>query len=439
MDLKNKFMWVFLIVAFLTFKSSDGDGIRLPDQTQEHNQQQQQQQLQQQQLQQQQLQQQQQQSQIFLQQQNNGIQQQELGITPPSVVIGEGRRQGKNLLDLVGLGTGPNVDPYVAKTNGNCLNGDLSECFKSHALSNFDQIFFRDSYKLTEFARVVRSSESEQRALFSEPYEFSIEPRATDTEWDQLVKYALRRAEKFIKSAALEIDIPQDILAEGRFAPRFIDDIAGEIDVIEDKHAPSFKRHRLKKLFIPLLLVLKIFKLKLLLFLPFILGLVGLKKVLSIAAIILPGLFAYLKFCAPQNGFNNGGNSIFGGNNFGGLFSSAPSIHPFQEYSSQGLGGASYHHSHYHSGFHGNPYSTYKEEPTFFSKPYTEYYSKNANINQQQQQHQQNGGFVVSNNINNNNLNAGGGVRFGDDNAVHAQDIAYQGYTEFRNNKKEVR
>lgn len=38
-----------------------------------------------------------------------------------------------------------------------------------------------------------------------------------------------------------------------------------------------------------MLIILKIFKLKLLLFLPFILGLTGLKKILGLAALVVPG------------------------------------------------------------------------------------------------------------------------------------------------------
>lgn len=53
----------------------------------------------------------------------------------------------------------------------------------------------------------------------------------------------------------------------------------------------SSGKNKLKKLFIPLLIILKLFKLKLLLFLPLILGLAGLKKVLGFAAIIIPGNF----------------------------------------------------------------------------------------------------------------------------------------------------
>lgn len=53
---------------------------------------------------------------------------------------------GKNLLDWVGLGTGPHEDPYKARTNAACLQGDLAECFKSHALNSFEEFFSKVLY-----------------------------------------------------------------------------------------------------------------------------------------------------------------------------------------------------------------------------------------------------------------------------------------------------
>lgn len=152
---------------------------------------------------------------------------------------------------------------------------------------------------------------------------------------------------------------------------------------------------------IPLLLVLKIFKLKLLLFLPFILGIAGLKKILGLAAIILPGLFAYFKLCRPPGGVGGG----FGGG-LSGLFGSK---NTFPEYTPQGVGAATYyhHHEHYeggHGGHGGAPGPYYRQEPSF-AKPYSDYYSKSF---QGQQQQQQVGGNSIS---------------FGD-----PQEAAYNGY-----------
>lgn len=58
----------------------------------------------------------------------------------------EGRQSARHLFDFVGLGTGRNVDPFLRKTNEKCLNGELSECFKSQALNSFDDLFQREVY-----------------------------------------------------------------------------------------------------------------------------------------------------------------------------------------------------------------------------------------------------------------------------------------------------
>lgn len=46
-----------------------------------------------------------------------------------------------------------------------------------------------------------------------------------------------------MKSAAIELQIPDEITEGGRYSPRFIDEISDEIDVIEDKKAPLFSEY----------------------------------------------------------------------------------------------------------------------------------------------------------------------------------------------------
>lgn len=58
----------------------------------------------------------------------------------------EGRQSARHLFDYIGLGTGEQVDPFLRKTNEKCLNGELSECFKSQAFNSFDELFKRDVY-----------------------------------------------------------------------------------------------------------------------------------------------------------------------------------------------------------------------------------------------------------------------------------------------------
>lgn len=351
-----------------------GDGLRLPDQQSSNNIQQ-----------------------IYAPQTLQFQQSQPQQAVPQGVGVGEERGRS-SILSIFGLGN--DNDPYLARTNSNCLGGDLSECFKTQALSTFDEIFYKDQYRLSDFARVVRLPETQQRSLLQEPFEYSEEPRSEDDDWNLLVKYALRRAERFIKSTALEVEWPEELTEAGRYEARFIgNDIDDELDVIENKRAGHFSRKKLKKLILPLLLVLKIFKLKLLLFLPFILGIAGLKKILGLAAIILPGLFAYFKLCRPPGGIGG----AFGGG-LSGLFGSKPT---FPEYTPQGVGAATYyhHHEHYEGGHGGGggPGPFYRQEPSF-AKPYSDYYSK-SNVGQPQTQV------------------GGNSISFGD-----PQEAAYNGY-----------
>uniref|UniRef100_A0A8W7PK97 Protein osiris 2 n=1 Tax=Anopheles coluzzii TaxID=1518534 RepID=A0A8W7PK97_ANOCL len=280
---------------------------------------------------------------------------------PPAV--GEERRQGKNLFDFIGLGTGGNVDPYLARTNA----------------------------QLTSDARLVRLPETQLRSLAQEGYEFVGESRHSDSEWELLYKYALRRLERFVKSTALEFHIPDDITEEGRYSARFIDEISDEIDVIEDKKAPLFTRHRLKKIFIPLLLILKVFKLKLLLFLPLVLGLASFKKLLGFLAIVVPGVIGYLKLFKPNQSCCT--NDIFSGG-----------YQP--QYSPQGLGSIGY-----------SPFKEYAGQNHYsrpdvggYASPYGNYYRDSGRADLQ-----------------------GGNVKFGD-------DLAYQGYSEqYRSSGKDVK
>ena len=121
----------FALAALLCISQVMGDGFRLPDQ--------------------QPAQQQQAtiapQSNIFGQQQTatSSIPQQQQQ-QPQQTPAGIGEERGRSsILSLFGLGN--DNDPYLAKSNSNCLSGDLSECFKTQALNSFEEIFYRDQYR----------------------------------------------------------------------------------------------------------------------------------------------------------------------------------------------------------------------------------------------------------------------------------------------------
>lgn len=93
---------------------------------------------------------------------------------------------------------------------------------------------------LTPHVRVLRVPETQLRSLEYEPYEFSNEARqiSDSNEWNDLIQFALRKAERFMKSNVIELAIPDELTEGGRYSPRFIDEISDELDVIEDKKAP---------------------------------------------------------------------------------------------------------------------------------------------------------------------------------------------------------
>lgn len=130
-----------------------------------------------------------------------------------------------------------------------------------------------------------------------------------------------------------------------------------------------------------MLIILKLFKIKLLLFLPLILGLASFKKLLGFLAIVIPGLIGFFKLCKPDL------HSTLGHSNFyGGSGTSVP------HYSPAGVG--------YHPQHH------FKEQPSFASpsnSDFQNHYFGNAGYNS-------------------------GGLTFKDD----TQNSPYSGYSEYR-------
>ncbi|KAM3957984.1 DUF1676 domain-containing protein Osi2 [Aphomia sociella] len=286
--------------------------------------------------------------------------------------------QGRGLLDW--LGFGEDQDPYIQQATQQCVNGDLADCFKAQALRSFDDFFDKPAYQLSQNAVLVKV-ESQARELTHEPPQLESQPRSEDSDWEALVKFGMRKIERFLRSTALEMQLDDEVTSRGIIAPRFIDEIADEVDIIEDKKAPPFRRHKLKKLIIPMLLILKLFKLKLLLFLPLILGLASFKKFLGFMALIIPGVIGYFKFCKPNL------TSPFSSNHYNG-----------PQYSPAGIGLGPY--REVHAPTHYGHYDNYQQSHTYGS-----------------------GGH------------SSGGISFREHDA-NPQDLAYQGW-EYRNKKNE--
>lgn len=150
---------------------------------------------------------------------------------------GNSSRDGRNLLHWIHSFINSETDPYLTKVNSACLDGDLAECFKAKALSNLDEYFGKESYTLNENVCIVRMPKEHVRRIYQEPFEFSEGARADEPEWEQFVKFVSRKVERFLKSAAFEVEFSNDVTENGRYSPRFIDEIATELEAIEDKKA----------------------------------------------------------------------------------------------------------------------------------------------------------------------------------------------------------
>lgn len=162
------------------------------------------------------------------------------GTATPGSAGAPGTRSGKNLFNWLGSFADEEADPYLTSANGACLQGDMTECFKARALSGLGDFFVRDSYRLNENVRVVRlprDGADDDWGRSSRAFEYSAEQRPEDTEWDRLVKFGTRKVERFLRSAAVEVHVPDELTEGGRYSPRFIDEISTELDTLEDKKA----------------------------------------------------------------------------------------------------------------------------------------------------------------------------------------------------------
>lgn len=69
--------------------------------------------------------------------------------------------------------------------------------------------------------------------------------RSGASEWDELVQFAMRKAERFVKTVAIEVSVPSWITGDNEvYAPRFLDEVADEIDVLEDKKDTLFCKYQ---------------------------------------------------------------------------------------------------------------------------------------------------------------------------------------------------
>ncbi|KAK9502070.1 hypothetical protein O3M35_012673 [Rhynocoris fuscipes] len=209
-------------------------------------------------------------------------------------------------------------DVYILDARQSCKAGNVFGCIKGGAGSvildlmnsvrdNFHDEYGKVSLMKTPIPRIINNEENLMKS--------SINERKSNSENsnDGLFGFITRATDRLMRSTGLVIELNDEITEHGLYKPRFIDEIYTEIDTLEDKNAKPNKRYEFKKLFIPLLLILKLFKLKLLVFLPILLGLASFKKIIALLILIVPGIIGYLKVCKPDLGHTYGtyGHSSF--------------------------------------------------------------------------------------------------------------------------------
>lgn len=68
--------------------------------------------------------------------------------------------------------------------------------------------------------------------------------RSGETEWDQMVNFMKRKMERFVKTMSFELTIPNtETDLNDEYKPRFLNEIADEIDTLENKKDTLFCKY----------------------------------------------------------------------------------------------------------------------------------------------------------------------------------------------------
>lgn len=211
-------------------------------------------------------------------------------------------------------------DIYMSDVGRSCIAGSLSACLERRAgsvlldLMNSARSLADDAGTVTLVKTSLPTSKSTSKQT------------KRNIKQDGFLGFLMRSADRYLRSTGLVVELNDEVTESGLYRPRFIDEIYSELDKLQDKNAKPNKQHEFKRLFIPLLVILKIFKLKLLIFLPLLLGLASFKKIIALLIIIVPGIVGYLKVCKPDLGHTYGS---FGHSSF---YNRPPSAKRKQEY-----------------------------------------------------------------------------------------------------------
>ncbi|BES96131.1 Protein of unknown function (DUF1676) [Nesidiocoris tenuis] len=126
-------------------------------------------------------------------------------------------------------------DPYVNEADLQCVAGEVSGCIRSKAAGFVGSLFRRHEFLISEEARFVKMAKVSSKPVKMEGFDFSETPRSGETTWSSAIGFLMRRAEEFLKTTALEVDLTPELTENGRYQPRFIDEIYSEVDTLDDK------------------------------------------------------------------------------------------------------------------------------------------------------------------------------------------------------------
>ncbi|XP_044271491.1 uncharacterized protein LOC123015681 [Tribolium madens] len=172
------------------------------------------------------------------------------------------------LLLLIG---GASCDDYVDEVQGQCYsNPKSSSCAKYQFVKYIDD-YRPHEWSLTREVKLISIPGANVSAIHAGRY------LETDTEGVKLFKYLKRRVAKFVREQGLAVDLPE-----------------GSQVVDVDTVGSGRKKKEKKQIILPILILIKLFKVKILVTLA-LAGIIFIKKMLLVAAFVLPAVVASIK------------------------------------------------------------------------------------------------------------------------------------------------
>ncbi|XP_059468632.1 uncharacterized protein LOC132192612 [Neocloeon triangulifer] len=205
-------------------------------------------------------------------------------------------------LSVVAAVAADHRDAYLEDARIACERKDAIACAKHRALSYLDAVAAGQVSSARAFnsmfsplsAAGVRLVKVPSEGAEDAPFELfdDVEQRSDDSEVAKLWKFGLRQVERFARKYAVAVAVPE---TNAGLVPRVISE--DDVNAIESGESRGKKKKL--QLLLPLLILFKFFKLKVLL-IPILLGVLAIKKILLLAAVFLPSIVGLLKFCKQQ-------------------------------------------------------------------------------------------------------------------------------------------